>query len=177
MLWKTPVKLRLSHFIFKKNHSQQSGQAQRLTAVPHNESSLSCKKHFLHFLCRLAGVFVNKNLLCMFLLHKCIAVSQSDLKDRNLLKLWMNSNKLEYYYLRENGNPNVECIFESDWSPRNSVFYFYVFKLRPSDMNLFVPPGLLGLLQFSCKNDSATLIAYLLGTRHYGRPWAKKNQK
>lgn len=48
-------------------------------------------------------------------------------------------NKLEYSYLRENGNPNVECIFESDWSPGNSVFYFYVFKLKLSDTWIFIP--------------------------------------
>lgn len=33
------------------------------------------------------GTFVNKSQLCMFLLHKSIAVSQPDANDRNLLSL------------------------------------------------------------------------------------------
>lgn len=79
-------------FYFWREHSRTIRASSEINCSPSlSESSLSCKKQFFHFLWRLAGMFGNKNLLCMFLLHKCIAVSQSDLKDRNLLKLWMNS--------------------------------------------------------------------------------------
>ena len=85
------MKLRLSHFIFEE-HSRTIRINSEINCSPSlSKSSLSCKKQFRHFLQRWAGMFVNKNLLCMLLLHKSIAVSQSDLKDRNLLKVWMNS--------------------------------------------------------------------------------------
>lgn len=143
--WKNPEKSRPSSFIFQKHTSGQSGQTQRLTAVPDLVNPLyhtkKKKKKFCHFLWRVSRAFVNKNPLCMFLSWKSIAVGQLDLNDRSLSKIWMNPVNWNSLTWEKIGMPILSVYLESGW-PGNSVDTLFLCQFQTHlslDTWIFIP--------------------------------------
>ena len=126
------------------------------------------------------GTFVNKSQLCMFLLHKSIAVSQPDANDRNLLSLWVDLKIRNTLTWEKTEIPMLRVFLESEWSPGNSgnaSLLRLQFKTQLSpDTWIFVPRASEVFYAFYAKYNSARLIASLSGTRHYGRAWGKEKK-
>lgn len=170
-----------SNFIFTKSIPKQSRQTQRLTTVLHLVNPLyHAQSSSATSSGDSAGTFVNKNLLCMFLLHKSIAVGQLGLNDRNLGKLWIDPTNWNTLTWEKIEIPMLSAYLESGWSPGNSRDAWLLclqFKIHLSfDTWIFIPRASQFFYNFHAKYDSARLVAFLLGTRHYGRPWGKERR-